>query len=216
MVYVPLDLQASDPLVNSVIQGVIEPYLKEAHYLLAATRPDQGSEGHFPRASALMLLGTVAATSSLDNFQKAGANRKGDRAYFVDCLRSYFPWDQVSIEDGEFRAEEQKTDAAGIALYNVFRCPLFHSGGLTDQKSIMPVLIKTHPGHREIEVAEARIEQLARAETMGGQWIMRFEFNRCVLHLDPFYWCVRRMVENYARDPDRAIKLRAYLRRVEH
>ena len=210
MAYIPLDLSTADPVVAAFIKMSIEPYLREADFLLAATMPEDGPKNHFPIACAMILLATVGATSALDNHERTGKKRKGDRKHFLNCLDKYFPWDCISIEDGEFRSNKDRRDAAALALYDVFRCPLVHSGGLVDGLSRAPNVMKTHPGHADIAIAEKRIEELARAPSLEGQRLISLEYSRCVLHVNPFYWCVRRMVENYTRDPQAGNCLRAH------
>lgn len=200
MAYVPLTLRSPDDRVNGLIQRVIEPYLTEAHYLLAATRPGEGPSNHFPYACALMLLGTIAATSALDNFERTGKKRTGDKTEFVNCLRDHFPWNCVSIDDDKFRPQAELVQATCVTLYEVFRCPLFHSGGLVDSMATTPVIVKAHPGNKDIEVAEQRVAELARQTDLKGQCLMRMEFKRSTLYVDCLYWCVRRMVEQYSLD----------------
>jgi hypothetical protein len=135
MAYVSLDLSSADPVVAAFIRMSIEPYLREAHFLLAAATPEEGPANHFPIACAVILLATVGATSALDNHERTGKKRREDKWHFLNCLDKYFPWDCITIEDGEFRSNKDRRNAAAIALYEVFRCPLVHSGGLVDNLS---------------------------------------------------------------------------------
>jgi hypothetical protein len=210
MAYVPLDLSSADPVVATFVKVSIEAYLKEAHFLLAATTPEDGPANHFPLACTMILLATVGATSALDNHQRTGKKRRDDRKHFLNCLDRNFPWDCITIEDGEFRSDNDRRVAVAEALYDVFRCPLVHSGGLVDGLAQAPKVMKTHPGHADMAIAEKRIEELAQAPSLKGQRLISLEHRRCVLHVDSFYWCVRRMVENYTRDPQAGARLRAH------
>ena len=74
MPYLNLDIRSGDDQVDSLIRRVIEPYLVEVQYLLAATRPSDGPDGHFANSCAIMLLATVAVTSALPNYQRCNQN----------------------------------------------------------------------------------------------------------------------------------------------
>jgi hypothetical protein len=210
MPYVDLDIRSGDDHVDSLIRRVIEPYLIEAHFLLAATRPSDGPDGHFPLSCALMLLATVAATSALPNYQRYGQIRKHDKRHFTECLESYFPWEHVRVDDSEHRPDNELVKHTSEVLYANIRCPLFHSGGLVGGLDPALALVKTHPGHTELGRAEQRIEQLARYVTLNGQVFFKFEYRRNILYIDTFYWCVRKMVENFAADADNVKRIREH------
>jgi hypothetical protein len=187
MPYVDLDIRSGDEHVDSLIRRVIESYLLEVHFLLAATRPSDGPDGHFPLSCALMLLATVAATSALPNYQRHGQIRRDDRKHFVACLDKYFPWEHVKVDDGEHRPEKERIKLTSEILYTNVRCPFFHSGGLVGGSDAGVCIAKIHPGHTELARAEERVEELARRPTLNGQVFFRIEYNRNILYVDYFY-----------------------------
>jgi hypothetical protein len=149
-----------------------------------------------------MLLATIAATSALPNYKRGARRRHGDRNYFTECVCKYFPWDDISVEDDQFRTGQELRIAAAETLYDVFRCPLFHSGGLVAGGDTFSRLILVHPGHQDLSEAENRIEELAKQNSLRGQLILKIEATHCTLYLKDFYWCVRKLVELFLNDED--------------
>ena len=142
MPYVPLMLNNTAP--DAVIRAATEEHLKQAHYLLAATYPSDGTtlECHFGSSAATMTLLTIAAASSLRYFD-LDANRKAnhrkdttaksDRDAFVECVETFFPWGNVTVVDDKYRPKSEHPSLAATELYEVFRNPLVHSGGMTSK-----------------------------------------------------------------------------------
>jgi hypothetical protein len=82
---------------------------------------------------------------------------------------------------------------------------------MPDIRANIPVLVKVHPGHLDPLEAEKRIEDLAKAPSLGGQVVLKLEFRRCTLYVDWLYWCVRKLVERFASDPENVKRIRHHL-----
>jgi hypothetical protein len=210
MAYLELKLHSGDEAVDHLIRRTIEPYLVEAHYLLCATRPSESPDGHFPIACCMMLLAVVAATSALPNYERDGKRRTSDGKHFVDCVRKYFPWESIRIKDDQYRTDSELVGAASDALYKVFRCPLFHSAGIVGSNDTACRLIKVHPGHADITMAEQRIIDLEQCTTLDGQVVIELRFHQYSLYIDYFYWYVRKLLERFAADPENARLIRQH------
>jgi len=191
MAYVPLDLPTSLPTpVGQVIRGPVEGYLHDVHWMLATTLPG-GADGpgrQLQNPIAMTLLATVAGVST-ELFQAPKGTGTGTR--FKDCLIHFFPWD-VDPPSGVSNEE-----AAGI-LYDGFRNPMVHFLGLWN-----PLRTKLGIVFRGTEDAEARVEDLERSNTNPySDPFLVVTTEKRVLWLDQFYWDVRQMIQNWARDSD--------------
>jgi hypothetical protein len=218
MAFVPLNL----PNVGSsaLIQVATEEHLKQAHYLLAATHPSDGQtpDCHFGTSAAVMTLLTIAAVSVLRYFD-LDANRradhrkdraaKSDRDAFIETVETFFPWGNVTIEDDKYRPKGEMPKLAALELYEVFRNPLVHVGGMTskpwfkgraDDFFRTPKISHTFPGLATPRENEAVIADYCK-ETLCGDVLLRMEAFQSIVYSGPLYWCTRKMIENFAADP---------------
>ena len=191
MAYVPLALSNSLPeSVHTVIRKGVEPLLQDVHWMLATVigKPtDVAPPPQLQLPIALVLLATVAGVSK----KLLQTPKKGDRERFVGCLNSYFPWD---IDPPTGVSSE---DAAKI-LYKVFRNPLVHSLGLNTGR--YPV-VRIGQVFRGTDDAENRVEDLERLKVKPySEPCLVVTPQEKVLWLDPFYWGVRKLVEEWTRD----------------
>ncbi len=210
MPYIPLDIHSGHNQVDELIRKIIEPLLNEAHWLLAATRPSDGPDGHFPRASAIVLVSTISAVSALGSFKKPGQKQTSDHKRFVSCVRDYFPWEHIEIKDDQYRSLQAMREAASEGLYGTFRCPLIHAAGLVHNSLPLPAINKIHPGHNDIGRAEARLEKLVKLKSLNGEVVIKFEATRFEVYVDCLYWCVRSLTERFAADPKNAKEIIAH------
>ena len=114
-------LQIADTKVNAAISMFTEGYLEQAHYLLAADRP----HGGLAKSAVVMTLLAISSASRIRIFDpikndKKKGSRDGDA--FISCVRTFFPWECVSVEDDQYRTASAVRDAAALELYKVFCC----------------------------------------------------------------------------------------------
>ena len=213
MAYVALKIDSGDPRFDALIRETIERYLIEVHYLLAAVRLSSGPDGHYPYSCTIMMLATVAATAALRHPQRiwTGKGRNNDKVHFVECVNQCFPWDHVKVTDDQFRKDVEVRAIAATILYETFRCPLIHSAGIVGRSESRPRVVKIHPGHQDVVEAGKRVETLARASTLAGQIVLELQWQRCTLHVDSLYWCVRKLVERFAADPENVERVLEHL-----
>src|SRR5439155_9781244 len=124
-----------------------EGYLEQAHHLLAATYLGDGPSNHFGQSAAIMTLLAISAASRLCIFDPVkNDKRKGtkDGEAFVGCVREFFPWSNVAIEDDQHRTRDATRDAAATALYRAFRNPLVHPGGVTGKARLSGIIANWH------------------------------------------------------------------------
>lgn len=204
MTYVPLRLMHNK--LNAAIATFTEGYLEQAHYLLSANHP-LGGLG--PSAAVMTLLAISAASrlrifDPVKNDKRAGAS---DRKAFVGCVREFFPWSDVTIEDDQHRTRDAMRAAAADELYKVFRNPLVHSGGVTGKAHLSgkiadwhrtPQICHVFPG-RSPEDNERRIAESCAGPLAHDTLIKMGAFTSMVYTL-PLYLCARRMVEYMAAD----------------
>jgi hypothetical protein len=120
MAYVPPKLTAIQP-VNATISMFTEEYLKQAHYLLAATYPADGPFNHFGQSAAVMTLLAIAAASRLRIFDPVKNDKRpgtSDRAAFLGCVREFFPWSDVTIVDdlSHWMSENGRSSKSNVCL----------------------------------------------------------------------------------------------------
>jgi hypothetical protein len=159
-----------------------------------------------------MTLLAVAATANLRHFKpKANeAPRGADKERFLNCVRTYFPWENVGIKDGEYRSPAEQREAAVTALYDELRNPLIHAGGVTGKglnpKTKRPFsqiqISHTLPGLATYENNEQVIAEYSQYDTLYGQLFIEFDYAKVTIHAKPLYWAVRKTIENAAADPD--------------
>ena len=192
MVYVPLVLSQSLPnSVCTVIRQGVEPLLQDVHQMLAtigepnAVAPPRQLQVPI----ALVLLATVAGVSKTLLHPLQEKSRDGPR--FKECLNRYFPW-------GIDPPTGVSPECAAKILYEFFRNPLVHSLGLN--KSGHPV-VKIVQVFRGTGDAENRVEELERLTVKPySEPCLVVTLEKQVLWLDPFYWGVRKLVEQWSYD----------------
>ena len=209
MPYVRLPLP--DTKVNAAISMATERHLEQAHYLLGATYANaNGPHNHFGTSAAVMTLLAIAAASAIQHFDpKVNKKRGGDRAAFTACVLRFFPWHHVTIADDQHRPKNELPKLAADELYDVFRNPLVHSGGVTGRAHLSGAIAKWHrtpkiahvfPGLSPQE-NERAIEDYCNA-TLSGDRLIELEAFSSTVHTRPLYWCTRKMIEAFAADPD--------------
>ncbi len=217
MSFIPLKLANTIP--NGLIHIATEEHLRQAHYLLAVTYPTDGTtyECHFGTSAAVMTLLTIAAVSSLRYFD-LDANRKADprkdktaksdKDAFVETVQTFFPWDSVTVEDDQYRPKTQLPGLAAKELYEVFRNPLVHAGGMTSKPSLKgktndffrsPKVVHTFPGLATPHENAAAIADYCRVR-LSGDVLLKMEAFQSTVYSRPLYWCTRKMIENFAAD----------------
>ena len=194
MAYVPLVLSQSLPnSVCTVIRQGVEPLLQDVHGMLATAIGEPNAVAP-PRQLqvpiALVLLATVAGVSkTLLHPPQEIKNYSGPR--FKECLNRYFPW-------GIDPPTGVSPECAAKILYKFFRNPLVHSLGLN--KSGHPV-VEIQQAFRGTGDAENRVEELERLTVKPfSEPCLVVTLEKQVLWLDPFYWGVRKLVEQWSYD----------------
>ena len=192
MVYVPLVLSQSLPnSVCTVIRQGVEPLLQDVHQMLAtigepnAVAPPRQLQVPI----ALVLLATVAGVSKtlLHPLQE----KSGDGPRFKECLNRYFPW-------GIDPPTGVSPECAGKILYKFFRNPLVHSLGLNNSGHPVVKIVQVLRGTGD---AENRVEELERLKVKPySEPCLVVTLEKQVLCLDPFYWGVRKLVEQWSYD----------------
>lgn len=156
-----------------------------------------------------MTLLTIAAASAIRYFDpKANKKTKADRKAFVECVLEFFPWDRVTIDDDQYRSISEQRQAAADDLYNVFRNPLVHSGGVTSKAHLSgqvgnwyrsPRIVHTFPGLASPQENERAVADYCTADISGAVLIELEAFSTTV-YTCPLYWCTRKMIESFAAD----------------
>ena len=192
MPYVRLPLP--DTKINAAISMATEQHLEQAHYLLAATYPNGGPYNHFGTSAAIITLLTIAAASAIRHFNaKTNKKQGGDRAAFTACVLKFFPWDRVAIKDDQHRPLNDQRVAAAAELYDVFRNPLVHSGGLTSKPHLSGVIEKRYrtpkiahvfPGLSSAQENEKAVEDYCAA-TLSGETLIELEAFSSTVHTRP-------------------------------
>jgi hypothetical protein len=209
MPYPPLRLPETK--ASAAISIATEAHLSQAHYLLAATYPQAGPYAHFGTSAAIMTLLGIAAASAIRYFDpKRNKKPSGiDRKAFVGCVEQYFPWDQVTIDDDQHRPTGDRPKLAAAELYDVFRNPLVHSGGVTAAPHLSgaigawfraPTIAHVFPGLGTTHENEMAIAKYCETE-LNDDVLLSLEATRSIVFTRPLYWCARRMIERLAYDP---------------
>ena len=192
MVYVPLVLSQSLPnSVCTVIRQGVEPLLRDVHWMLATAIGEPNAVAP-PRQLqvpiALVLLATVAGVSrELLHPPK----KMRDRARFEECLNRYFPWD-IDPPTGV------SSECAANILYKVFRNPLVHHLGLHTGGNLVVRIGKVFRGTDDAENSVEKLERLTVKPFSEPCLVVTLE--KQVLWVDPFYWGVRKLVEQWSYD----------------
>lgn len=218
MPFIHLKLAETTP--NALILAASEEHLKQAHYLLAVTYPSDGTtpDCHFGTSAAVMTLLTIAAVSvlryfDLDANKKADHRKdltaKSDRGSFIETVEQYFPWDRVTVEDDKHRPTSELPKLAATELYEVFRNPLVHAGGMTSKPGFKgspddffrsPKINHVFPGLATPHGNEAAIADYCSV-ALCGDVLLKMEAFQSIVYSRTLYWCTRKMIENFAADP---------------
>lgn len=202
MAYIPLSLGPQDSQIAALISMATEQHLEQAHYLLAATYSSQSPNDHFGHSSLILTLLAVASASAIRCFDLSkNKNSVRDRTAFIDCVRTYFPWEHVSIVDDQYRDEASKRAAASEQLYDLFRNPLVHCGGIVAKGFRRGESSHVIPGRATFQENEADIVEICNLVSYEGQVLMRMRFDATRVYTRPLYWCARKMIEAFAADP---------------
>ncbi len=209
MPYVPLSLPNTD--VSAAISMATESHLEQVHYLLAATIPDNSAPRHYGVSAATMTMLAIAATSCIRHFDpRKNKNARRDRQSFTECVLQFFPWDHVTITDDQYRSGTDLKQAATDTLYDVFRNPLVHSGGVASNPQLSGKVSEWYrtstinhvfPGLETPEDNEQEIEKYCK-HNLSGDKLLELEAFRAVIHTRPLYWCTRKFIEAFAADVD--------------
>ena len=216
MAYVPLRLERNK--LNAAISMFTEGYLEQAHYLLAANHPPGG----LGKSAAVMTLLAISAASRLRLFDPVKNSKRAgtrDGEAFIACVRMFFPWSDVTVEDDQHRTRDAMRDAAATELYKVFRNPLVHSGGVTGKAHLSgriadwhrtPQICHVFPGLSP-EENERRVADSCDA-LLTGEMLMKLEAFASMVYTLPLYLCARRMVEHMSADEKVQQEIQAALR----
>jgi len=207
-----MTLNASTPaVVRKFIEGTIEDlYFSDVHAMLRMPLADKGiiAGQNFAITQVLM-----AVTSSVSVTLYDSKGESGD--LFKETVEKFFPWDEEPSKDVPPKA------AAGI-IYDVFRNPLTHAGGLffdwrddqrfLVQKSYYVKVKRWLPKNATTGQTEEWIESLESSSVrpeMGP--ILKVEKDKKVLLVEGLYWSVRRMIQRLTADTDRMVKAKKLL-----
>src|SRR5262245_33056255 len=207
-------LALADTKINAIVSMATEGHLEQAHHLLASTYPNPSPSDHFGASAAVMTLLTIAAVSSLRYFD-LGTNRKADphkdktaksdKDAFVETVETYFPWGNITVKDDQYRPKCQLPGHAAKGLYEIFRNPLVHAGGMTskpwfkgktDDFFRSPKINHTFPGLATSHENEVVIANYCGV-TLCGDVLLEMEAYQFTVHSRPLYWCTRKMIENF-------------------
>lgn len=207
MSYVRMTLNASTPAaVRKFIEGTIEDlYFSDIHAMLRLPLADKGiiAGQNFAITQVLMAVTSSVSITLYDSEGKSGS-------LFKETVEKFFPWEEEPSQDVLPKA------AAGI-IYDVFRNPLTHAGGLFfdwrgDQRFLIQksysVKVKrwltksTTMGHTEEWIEN--LENSSSRPKIGP--ILKIEKDEKVLLVEGLYWSVRRMIQKLTDDKGRMTK----------
>lgn len=204
MSYVRLQLSASTPTeVRHFIEGTVENlYFSDVHAMLRLPLLDKGITAGQNFAITQVLMAVISGISITLYDQKGDSGE-----LFKAVVEEYFPWDQEPRNDVPPKA------AAGI-IYDVFRNPLTHAGGLfmdwrenrrfLVQKAYSVKVKRRLTQDKTTGHTEEWIENLEAASArpdMGPT--LTVETKKKVLLVEGLYWCVRRMIQKLTEDSAR-------------
>lgn len=204
MTYRRLQLNAATPAaVRHFIKRTIEDlYFSDIHAMLRLPLPSQGIVAGQNFAITQVLMAVVSSVS-ITLYDSKGESGE----LFKSVVEEFFPWDEEPSNDVPPKA------AAGI-IYDVFRNPLTHAGGLfvdwrEDQRFLVQksyaVKVKRRQtqdkttGHTE-EWIEA-LEVASSRPDMGPT--LKVEKAKKVLLVEGLYWCVRHMIQKLTENSER-------------
>ena len=206
MSYARLTLNASTPAgVRKFIEGTIEDhYLSDVHAMLRLPLADKGIMAGQNFAITQVLL---AVTSSVSVTLYDSKGESGD--LFKETVEKFFPWDEEPSQVVPLKA-------AGI-IYDVFRNPLTHAGGLffdwrndqrfLVQKSYSVKVNRWLTKNATMGHTEEWIENLENSSVRPDIGpILKVEKDEKVLLVEALYWSVRRMIQKLTDDKERMTK----------
>ena len=149
------------------------------------------------------VLMAVISSASITLYNSKGES--GD--LFKGVVEEFFPWDEEPANSVPPKA------AAGI-IYDVFRNPLTHAGGLfvtwrDDQRFLVPKLyaVKVKRGRiqdQQTGPTEEWIEALEVASSRPNMGpTLKVDEVKKVLLVEGLYWCVRRMIQKLTDSTER-------------
>lgn len=204
MAYKRLMLDSGTPMaVRGFIERTIEDhYFSDVHAMLRLPLPGVGITAcqNFSITHVLMAVISGISTTLYATKGKSGELFKG-------VVEEFFPW---GAEPGNGAPPKK---AAGI-IYDVFRNPLTHAGGLSmDWRGNKRVLARKEYAvkikrclteNKTTGHPEKWIEALELAENRPNMGpTLRVEKEKKVLLVEGLYWCVRRMIHKMTADSER-------------
>jgi hypothetical protein len=204
MTYRRLQLNAATPAaVRHFLERTVEDlYFSDIHAMLRLPLSSQGIVAGQNFAITQVLMAVISSVSI------TLYNSKGESAdLFKSVVEEFFPWDEEPSNNVSPKA------AAGI-IYDVFRNPLTHAGGLfvdwrdgqrfLVQKSYTVKVKRRQPYDKTTGLTEEWIEALEVASSrpeMGPT--LKVEEVKKVLLVEGLYWCVRRMIQKLTDNTER-------------
>lgn len=185
-----------------VARTIEDLYFSDIHAMLRLPLPEEGVIAGQNFAITQVLMAVVSGVS-ITLYHNTGES--GD--LFKAVVEEFFPWDEEPSNDVEPKA------AAGI-IYDVFRNPLTHAGGLfVDWRNNQRYLVQKSyvvkvkrrltkdktTGHTE-EWIEALETASVRPE-MGPT--LKVTQDKKVLLVEGLYWAVRRMIQKLTYNSER-------------
>jgi len=202
--YRRLQLNAATPAAaRHFIERTIEDlYFSDIHAMLRLPLPSQGivAGQNFAITQVLMAVISSVSTTLYDRNGKSGD-------LFKSIVEELFPWDEEP-------SNNVPPIAAACIIYDVFRNPLTHAGGLfvdwrgdqrfLVQKSYAVEVTRLQTQNKTTGHTEEWIEALEVASSrpdMGPT--LKVEGAKKVLLVEGLYWCVRRMIQKLTDDTKR-------------
>ena len=161
-----------------------------------------------------MLMLAIDSTSTLRYFNPKTdkADQFGNSARFQDCVSTFFPWQSVRAVDLDAEAVGDRISPADLqkraakALYERLRCPLVHAGGVvgrgTAAKTFPRIsIVDKYPGLGSFEANNRDLCSYCLRPDLRGEIFLKFGQFQIQVFTRPLYWAVRRMIENFAANP---------------
>jgi len=204
-----------DPAAPSAVRHFVERtiedlYFSDVHAMLRLPLPDKNimAGQNFSLTQVLMAVIGGVSTTLYDTKGKSGELFRG-------VVEEFFPWEEEPSNDMPPKA------AAGI-IYNVFRNPLTHAGGLfmdlrdeqrfLEQKNYSVKIMRCLSENNTIGHPEEWIEALERATKRPDMSpMLRIEKDKKVLLVEGLYWCVRRMIQKLSANSARMARAERFL-----
>lgn len=209
MSYQRLQLNTATPTaVRHFIERTIEDlYFSDIHAMLRLPLSSQGIVAGQNFAITQILMAVISSVS-ITLYDSKGASGK----LFKSVVEEYFPWDEEPSNNVPSKKE------AACTIYDVFRNPLTHAGGLfvesrgnqrdeqryLKQKSYAVKVERLQTQDKTIGHTEEWIEKLEivlSRPDIGPT--LKVENANKVLLVEGLYWCVRRMIRKLTDDSER-------------